>query len=269
MNLRYFGSISPGIRHVVSNAFKRTIRHKVNKQLLRPNVNAAGRRGKIVCRHRGGGHKRLYRKVDFWRNKIYELGCVFTIDYDPNRNSHIALIFYKDKTKTYILAPIGIYVGANIIMGFRVLVEIGNSLPLWNVPLGTNLHNVELYPGRGRKLGRSAGTLVSLLAREYGFVTLRLPSGKLYFVSQICWATIGQVGNVIAGSVKIGKAGRALWRGRRPAVRGSVINPVDHPHGGGEGRRPIGRIHPCTPWGKPRLGRKTRRLKKYSDAFLL
>jgi large subunit ribosomal protein L2 len=269
MNLRYLGSISPGIRHVVSNVFKRTVRHKYNKQLLQPNVDAAGRRGKIVCRHRGGGHKRLYRKVDFRRDKIYEFGRVCAIDYDPNRNSRVALVLYKDGTKIYILAPAGIYVGANVVAGFRVLVEIGNSLPLWNIPLGTNLHNVELYPGRGRKLARSAGTFVSLLAREYGLVTLRLPSGKLRLVSQISWATIGQVGNVTARSTKKGKAGRTIWLGRRPTVRGSVINPVDHPHGGGEGRRPIGRIHPCTPWGKPRLGRKTRRIKKYSDAFLL
>jgi large subunit ribosomal protein L2 len=268
MNLYYFRSISPGIRHATPNVFKRAIRHKPNKKLLQPNIRIAGRRGKIVCRHRTGGHKRIYRIVDFLRNKIYEPRYVHAIDYDPNRNSRIALIHYTDQTQAYVLAPNGIRVGAKIIAGFRVPVENGNSLPLWNIPLGTSVHNVELYPGSGGKLARSAGTFVNLIAREQGFVTLRLPSGKLRLISQMCWATIGQIGNITARSIKLGKRGRVIWLGRRPTVRGSVINPVDHPHGGGEGRRSIGRIHPCTPWGKPRLGRKTRRLKKYSNAFL-
>lgn len=269
MNLYYLRSMSPGVRYIISNVFKKIIQHKYNKQLLQSNIDVARRSGKIVCRHCGRRHKRLYRKVNFWRDKIYKFGCVCIIDYDPNRNSHVALVFYKDRTKIYILAPTGIYVGVNIVAGFRVLVETGNSLPLWNIPLGTDLHNVELYPGRGRKLGRSAGTFVSLLAREYGFVTLRLPSGKFCFISQISWATIGQISNVTARSTKKGKAGHTIWLGRRSRVRGSVINPVDHPHGGGEGRRPIGRIHSCTPWGKPRLGQKTRHIKKYSDVFFL
>nr|YP_009139323.1 ribosomal protein L2 [Lepidodinium chlorophorum]BAR72297.1 ribosomal protein L2 [Lepidodinium chlorophorum] len=269
MNLYYFGSISPGIRYTTSNVFKKAIRHKFNKHLFRSNVNIVRRRGKIVCRHRIGRHKRLYRIIDFWRNKIYKLGYVCSIEYDPNRNSSIARITYSDKTQKYILAPNRVHVGAKIIAGFQVPIENGNSLPLWNIPLGTNVHNVELYPGSGGKLGRSAGMLINLIAREQGFVTLRLPSGKLRLVSQMCWRTIGQVSNVTARNIKLGKRGRMFWLGRRSMVRGSVINPVDHPHGGGEGRRSIGHIHPCTPWGKPRLGRKTRHLKKYSNAFFV
>jgi large subunit ribosomal protein L2 len=223
----------------------------------------------ITCRHHGGGHKRLYRKVDFRRKKLSRVGHVHAIEYDPNRNARLALVYYEDGEKTYILAPKGLQIGQTIVAGFRVPIEIGNALTLWNIPLGTRVHNVELSPGAGGKLARSAGTSVQLIARENGFATLRLPSGETRLVSQYVWRTVGQVGNIETRNKKIGKAGRIRWLGWNPTVRGSVINPVDHPHGGGEGRCPIGRNCPVTPWGKPRLGVKTRRRKKYSSVFIL
>jgi large subunit ribosomal protein L2 len=223
----------------------------------------------ITCRHHGGGHKRLYRKVDFRRKKLSRVGHVHAIEYDPYRNARLALVYYEDGEKTYILAPKGLQIGQTIVAGFRVPIEIGNALTLWNIPLGTRVHNVELSPGAGGKLARSAGTSVQLIARENGFATLRLPSGETRLVSQYVWRTVGQVGNIETRNKKIGKAGRIRWLGWNPTVRGSVINPVDHPHGGGEGRCPIGRNCPVTPWGKPRLGVKTRRRKKYSSVFIL
>jgi large subunit ribosomal protein L2 len=253
------------------DSFK-NVGYRCSKKSLLSRINRTGGRnnqGRITCRHRGGGNKRLYRKVDFWRKKLNILGYIQTIEYDPNRNARIALVHYVDGEKSYILAPKDILVGNPIITGFNISTEVGNSLPLWNIPLGISLHNVELHPRSGGKIARSAGTRVQLMARENGVVTLRLPSGEIRLVSQTRWATVGQVGNVDVSNKKIGKAGRIRWLGWRPTVRGSVINPVDHPHGGGEGRCTIGRICPFTPWGKLRLGVKTRRWKKRKQVFIL
>jgi len=226
-------------------------------------------KGIKVSRHKGGGHKRMYRKIDFWRKKLFCRGNVRSIEYDPNRTAFISLICYSDGTKSYILSPKGIEVGRTIERGLNVPVVCGNTIPLLNVPLGINVHNVELYPGSGGKIARSAGTAVQLIARESGYATLLIPSGEIRLVPQNCWATIGQVGNVENSNKKKGKAGRSRWLGRRPKVRGSAINPVDHPHGGGEGRCPVGHRKPLTPWGKSRLGVKTRLPQKYSDNFIL
>lgn len=271
MDLRTFCTISSGNRHAVLDSFKEITCIKSEKKLLYSNHRARGRnnRGVITCNHHGGGHKRLYRKIDFRRKKLNSLGSIRNIEYDPNRNVRIALIYYSDGEKCYILAPKGLEVGNTIVAGFQVSIEIGNSLPLWKVPLGTRVHNVELRPGAGGQLARAAGTSAQIIAREQGFASLRLPSSEVRLISQSCWATIGQLGNIAANNKKIGKAGRKRWLGWRPTVRGSVINPVDHPHGGGEGRCPIGRSSPVTPWGKPRLNVKTRRTKKYSNIFIL
>jgi large subunit ribosomal protein L2 len=225
--------------------------------------------GVKVSRCKGGGHKQFYRKVDFWRKKLFCRGSVRSIEYDPNRTAFISLIYYSDGTKSYILSPKGIEKGRVIERGLSVQVVCGNAIPLLNIPLGTNVHNVEFYPGSGGKIARSAGTVVQLIARENGYATLFIPSGEIRQVAQNCWATIGQVGNVEHSNKKRGKAGRSRWLGRRPKVRGSAINPVDHPHGGGEGRCPIGHKKPLTLWGKSRLGVKTRCPRKYSDNFIL
>jgi large subunit ribosomal protein L2 len=211
----------------------------------------------------------LYRKIDIWRRDLDSVGYIRTVEYDPNRNALIALVYYNCGKKNYILVPKNFYLGQTIITGFRVPIEIGNTLPLWNIPLGINVYNVEFRPGSGRKVARSSGTSAQLVAREYGFATLRLPSGEVRLLPQTCWATIGQVHGSEVRNKKIGKAGRIRWLGWRPAVRGKVINPVDHPHGGGEGCCPIGLSRPSTPWGKPRLGVKTRCKKKYSNALII
>jgi large subunit ribosomal protein L2 len=244
--------------------------YKLEKNLLGCNRQEyyRNRSYKIICSNRGGGTKRLYRRVDFERNKLNWSGVVKGIHYDPNRNAYLALITYQNGEKKYIISASGLQVGRVVISGFQVCLNVGNSLPLWNIPLGINIHNVEFRMGAGAQLSRSAGTSVKLIARKNGLVALRLPSGQIRLVPQTCWATIGQVGNIEISNTKIGKAGRIRWLGWRPKVRGSVINPVDHPHGGGEGRCPIGRSRPCTPWGKPRVGVKTRRTKKYSDTFI-
>jgi large subunit ribosomal protein L2 len=243
---------------------------QAEKKALYPKPRIRGRNnyGVITCRHRGGGHKRFYRKIDFLRGKLNCIGYIRTIEYDPNRNAYISLVSYKDGTKGYILFPKNLKIGEMVTVGFRTPVRIGNVMPLWNIPLGMTVHNVELNPNSGGKVSRSAGTSVQLIARDNGYVTLRLPSGEIRLVYQTCWATIGQVGNLEARNKKLKKAGNRRWCGFRPVVRGSAINPVDHPHGGGEGRCPIGRI-PVTPWGKPRLGVKTRSPKKYSNIFIL
>jgi large subunit ribosomal protein L2 len=271
MNLRNFCSINPGSRHRILDSFKEITHKKPEKKMLYANHRVRGRnnQGIITCNHHGGGHKRLYRKVDFKRKKLDWSGSIRSIEYDPNRNARLALVYYLDGEKCYILAPKGLEVGNIVISGFRVPIEVGNSLPLWQVPLGTSVHNVELRPGAGGQLARSAGTSVQLIAREQGFASLRLPSNEIRLIPHSCWATVGQVGHRDARNKKIGKAGRIRWLGWRPTVRGSVINPVDHPHGGGEGRCPIGRSSPVTPWRKPRLNVKTRRAKKYSDIFIL
>ena len=271
MNLRYFRSINPGTRHTILDSFVEITCRKPEKKLLQSNQRVQGRnhRGIITCRHRGRGHKRLYRKIDTWRKKLDVVGYIHTIEYDPNRNARLALIQYEDEEKIYVLVPRGFQIEQIIITGFRIPIEIGNALPLWNIPLGISVYNVEFRPGVGGQLARSAGTNVQLVARENGFVTLRLPSGEVRLVPQTCWATIGQVCGLERRNKKIGKAGRIRWLGWRPTVRGKVINSVDHPHGGGEGCCPIGRARPSTPWGKPRLGVKTRCPKKYSNALIV
>lgn len=271
MGLRSYRPTTPGTRHAVLTSFDEVTHSAPEKSLISSSHRARGRnhRGVITSRHRGGGHKRLYRVVDFLRDKLNRPARVRGIHYDPNRNAHLALLQYEDGEKRYILAPKGIQVGAQILSGFRVPVELGNALPLWNLPLGTTVHNVELRPGSGGQLARAAGARAQLVARENGYATLRLPSGEVRLVPQTCWATVGQVGNIEIANQTLGKAGRTRWRGRRPHVRGSVRNPVDHPHGGGEGRAPIGRARPVSPWGKPALGVKTRRPKKYSNLFIL
>ncbi|KAI3423588.1 hypothetical protein D9Q98_010770, partial (chloroplast) [Chlorella vulgaris] len=226
-------------------------------------------RGIITSRHRGGGHKRLYREIDFARAKVNVPAKVSYIEYDPNRNARIALVNYQDGEKKYILHPVGLQVGQTIIASPEASIAIGNCLPLVKIPLGTEVHNIELQPGSGGQLVRAAGTVAQIVAKEGTWASLRLPSGEVRLVSQNCWATIGRVGNIDAFNLTLGKAGRSRWLGRRPHVRGSAMNPVDHPHGGGEGRAPIGRARPVSPWGRPALGAKTRKRKKFSAALIL
>jgi large subunit ribosomal protein L2 len=224
--------------------------------------------GRITVRHRGGGHKRLYRLIDFKRNKLRVPARVASIEYDPNRSARIALLVYSDGEKRYIIAPLGLRVGDEVESGTGVDIQVGNALPLKDIPLGTMVHNIELYPGRGGQMVRAAGTSAQVLAKEGKFVTLRLPSGEMRMVRRECMATVGQVGNVDHGNVKLGKAGRKRWLGRRPKVRGSAMSPRDHPHGGGEGRSPIGMPSPKTPWGKRTMGKKTRK-SKMSDRYIV
>ena len=225
--------------------------------------------GRITVRHRGGGNRRKYRIIDFKRNKFDVEGTVKTIEYDPNRSAFIALVEYVDGEKSYILAPEGLKVGYKVISGENVDIWPGNALPLTSIPVGTFVHNIELYPGRGAQLARSAGNQAQLMAREDGYALLRLPSNELRKVPENCMATVGQVSNPDHFNVKIGKAGRKRNMGWRPTVRGSVMNPNDHPHGGGEGKSPVGRPGPVTPWGKPALGYKTRKHKKQSDKLIV
>ena len=241
------------------------------KSLLAPLNKKAGRNsyGRITVRHRGGGNRRKYRIIDFKRNKFDVEAIVKTIEYDPNRSAFIALIEYTDGEKAYILAPEGLKVGYKVVSGENADIKIGNALPLTHIPVGTFVHNIELYPGRGAQLARSAGNMAQLMARENGYALLRLPSNELRNVPESCMATIGQVSNPDHFNVKIGKAGRKRNMGWRPTVRGSVMNPNDHPHGGGEGKSPVGRPGPVTPWGKPALGYKTRKHKKQSDKLIV
>nr|UCS09665.1 ribosomal protein L2 [Oedocladium prescottii] len=271
MGIRFLRPYTPGTRNRSVSDFKEITKNQPEKSLTFWLHRSKGRnnRGIITCRHRGGGHKRLYRQIDFQRDKTGILGKVLSIEYDPNRNARIALIQYQDGDKKYIISPRGLNVGETIISDVNAPIQPGNCLPLRNIPLGTELHNVEFQPGSGGKLARAAGTLVELLAKEGDFVTLRLPSKEIRFISRNCWATIGAVGHMEAYNVVIGKAGRNRWLGKRPTVRGSVMNPVDHPHGGGEGRAPIGRSRPVTPWGRPALGQPTRKKTKYSTKLIL
>ena len=240
------------------------------RSLLAPLKKNAGRNsyGRITVRHKGGGNRRKYRIIDFKRDKE-SVATVLTIEYDPNRSSHIALVEYEDGEKRYILAPVGLKVGDKVEEGASADIKVGNALKLKDIPTGTVVHNVELYPGRGSQLARAAGNSAQLMAKENGFALLRLPSGELRNVSAECKATIGTVGNADHENVKLGKAGRTRHLGIRPTVRGSVMNPNDHPHGGGEGKAPIGRPGPCTPWGKPALGYKTRNKKKASNKMIV
>ena len=271
MAVKKFRPITPTLRFKTVNSFEELTRGKPEKSLVSGAVYKSGGRnnqGRMTMRRRGGGHKRRYRVIDFRRNKIGVPGRVDSIEYDPNRSAFIALIVYADGDKRYIIAPLGLNVGASIAAGPEALIEVGNALPLADIPLGSTIHNVELNPGRGGQLARSAGTEVQLLGRDEGRAQLRLPSGETREVLIQCMATIGKVGNVEHANVVIGKAGRSRWLGRRPKVRGVVMNPVDHPHGGGEGKSSGGR-HPVTPWGKPTKGYKTRKRKNQSNQWII
>ena len=241
------------------------------KSLLAPKSKNAGRNsyGRITIRHRGGGNRQKYRIIDFKRNKLDVAGTVMTLEYDPNRSAHIALVQYADGEKRYIIAPVGLKVGDTVTAGAAADIKPGNALPLNSIPTGTFIHNVELYPGKGAQLARSAGVMAQLMGKENGLAMVRLPSGEMRNVPLNCMATIGQVGNVEHSNVQIGKAGRKRHMGWRPTVRGSVMNPNDHPHGGGEGKSPVGRPGPVTPWGKPALGHKTRKTHNRSDKFIV
>jgi large subunit ribosomal protein L2 len=271
MGIRLYRAYTPGTRNRSVSEFTEISQTKPEKSLTYSLHRSKGRnnRGIITSRHRGGGHKKLYRQIDFKRSKIGTSAKVATVEYDPNRNARIALLHYQDGEKQYILYPRGLKLGDTIIADVEAPIVIGNSLPLFNMPLGTEVHNIELHPGSGGQLVRAAGTVAQLVAKEGNFVTLRLPSGEVRLISKECWATIGQVGNVDVSNLTSGKAGRTRWLGRRPTVRGVVMNPCDHPHGGGEGRAPIGRSHPVTPWGRPALGQRTRQSKKYSNKLIL
>ena len=241
------------------------------KSLLAPKKKNAGRNsyGRITIRHRGGGNRQKYRIIDFKRNKLDVAGTVTTLEYDPNRSAHIALVTYEDGEKRYIIAPVGLKVGDTVTAGVSADIKPGNALPLSSIPTGTFIHNVELYPGKGAQLARSAGVMAQLMGKENNLAMVRLPSGEMRYVPLNCMATIGQVGNVDHSNVQLGKAGRKRHMGWRPTVRGSVMNPNDHPHGGGEGKSPVGRPGPVTPWGKPALGYKTRKTHNRSDKFIV
>ena len=271
MAIKKYKPTSNGRRNMTSSDFAEITTNKPEKSLLKPIKRKAGRnnQGKITVRHHGGGHKKQYRVIDFKRLKDGIPGRVATIEYDPNRSANIALINYADGEKRYILAPKGLEVGQTILSGPEADIKVGNALPLVNIPMGTTIHNIEMKPGKGGQLVRSAGTSAQVLGREGKYVIVRLQSGETRLILATCRATIGQVGNEQHELINIGKAGRSRWLGKRPTVRGSVMNPNDHPHGGGEGRSPIGRKSPMTPWGKPTLGYKTRNKKNKSSKFII
>lgn len=271
MAIKKYKPTSNGRRNMSSLDFAEVTTDTPEKSLLKALPNKAGRnnQGKLTVRHQGGGHKRKYRVIDFKRNKDGIPGRVATVEYDPNRTANIALINYADGEKRYILAPKGIKVGTEIVSGPEADIKIGNALPLKNIPVGTVVHNIELKPGNGGQLARSAGAEAQILGKEGKYVLVRLVSGEVRMILETCRATIGQVGNLEHELVSIGKAGRSRWLGIRPTVRGSVMNPNDHPHGGGEGRAPIGRKSPMSPWGKPTLGYKTRKRNNPSDKFIV
>lgn len=272
MVIKLFKPNTPGTRNLALLDYSDLTKVKPVRSLTVPKPRKAGRnnRGIITVRHRGGGHKKKYRKIDFLRNKKGIVGKVASIEYDPNRNTKIALINYSDGEKRYILCPEGLKIGAEIMSGSEdIPIQIGNSMPLSRIPLATEIHNIELNIFQGGKIVRSAGAYGTILAKVGDYVTLRLPSKEIRLVHNTCYATIGRLSNFDAYSVNKGKAGRTRWLGRRPVVRGVVMNPCDHPHGGGEGRSPIGRTKPYTPWGKPALGIKTRVKRKYSDILII
>ncbi len=270
MAIKKYKPTTPGRRNMTGYTFEEITKKDPEKSVVVSLKSTGGRNaeGRITARHRGGGHKRKYRIIDFKRNKDGIPANVAAIEYDPNRSARIALLHYLDGEKRYILAPAGLKVGDQVESGPEADIKVGNALPLANIPLGSVIHNIELQPGKGAQMVRSAGTSAQLMAKEGSYATIRLPSGEFRMVLQICRATLGQVGNVEHENMVIGKAGRSRYLGRRPHVRGVAMNPVDHPHGGGEGRAPIGRPGPVTPWGKPALGRRTRK-KKASDSLIV
>jgi len=270
MALKSFKPTSPSRRHMTVSTFEEITRTDPERSLLKPLTKKAGRNnsGRLSVRHKGGGHKRMFRVIDFKRNKDGIPARVASIEYDPNRSANIALLYYQDGLKTYILAPSGLQVDQMVVSGVDADIKVGNTLPIKNIPVGTLLHNIEMKPGKGAQMVRSAGGSAQLMAKEGAYATLRLPSGEMRMIRLECRATIGQVGNLDHENINVGKAGRSRWLGIRPTVRGSVMNPCDHPHGGGEGRNSIGR-NPCTPWGKPALGAKTRKKKNTSNRFIV
>ena len=271
MPIKAYKPTTPGRRNMTVTDYSGLSKVAPERSLLAPMNKKSGRNsyGRITVRHRGGGNRRKYRIIDFKRQKTDMPAKVLTIEYDPNRSAHIALVQYEDGEKRYIIAPNGLTVGATVVAGAGADIKPGNALPLENIPTGTFVHNVELYPGKGAQLARAAGNMAQLMAKENNMALLRLPSGELRNVPVKCMATIGQVGNIDHENVKIGKAGRKRNMGWRPTVRGSVMNPNDHPHGGGEGKSPVGHPGPVTPWGKPALGYKTRKHHNRSDKFIV
>ena len=270
MPVKKFRPVTPTLRFKTVSSFVEITKTTPEKSLLEPLKKSGGRnsRGRITSRHKGGGHKRAYRLIDFKRNKLSVPAVVSSIEYDPNRSARIALLHYADGEKRYILSPNGLQVGDQIVAGPQAPIRVGNALPLENMPLGSTIHNVELQPGKGGQLGRSAGAEIQLMAKDGRFATLQLPSGERRLVPLVCYATLGQVGNLEHENVVLGKAGRSRWKGRRPKVRGVAMNPIDHPHGGGEGRS-SGGGHPVTPWGKPTKGYKTRKKNKKSNRMIV
>lgn len=270
MAIKIYRPTSPGRRGMSSTAYTDVTRREPERSLLAPLSKSGGRnnRGKMTVRHRGGGHKRRYRLIDFRRDKFGVEGRVDSIEYDPNRSARIALVIYTDGDKRYILAPVGLRVGDRVMSGPTAEIRPGNALPIRNIPLGTVIHNIELYPGRGGQLVRSAGNSAQLVAKESSMAQVRLPSGEVRFIAMDCLATVGQVSNPDHGNITLGKAGRKRHLGRRSSVRGVAMDPESHPHGGGEGRSPIGMPGPKTPWGKPALGKKTRR-RKYTNKLIV
>ncbi len=264
MAIKIYKPTSPGRRGMSVSAFDEITRSTPERSLLRPLRERAGRnnQGRVTVRHQGGGHKRMYRLIDFRRDKHGVPARVTSIEYDPNRSARIALLTYADGEKRYIIAPVGLKVGAQLMSGPEAEVRVGNALPLRNIPLGTVVHNVELQPGRGGQMARSAGVGAQVMAKEGDYAQLRLPSGEVRRVPMVCLATIGQVGNTDHANLSLGKAGRKRWLGIRPTVRGTAQDPNSHPHGGGEGRSPVGMPGPKTPWGKPAQGYKTRKNKR-------
>ena len=271
MAIKHYKPTTPGRRGMTSMDYSELSKVAPERSLLAPLKKNAGRNsyGRITVRHRGGGNRVKYRIIDFKRERFGVEATVLTLEYDPNRSAFIALVQYTDGEKRYIIAPIGLKVGDKVVSGPDADIKPGNALPLINIPVGTFLHNIELYPGKGAQLARSAGNMAQLMAKENGMALLRLPSGELRNVPANCMATVGQVSNPEHNNVNIGKAGRKRHMGWRPTVRGSVMNPCDHPHGGGEGKSPIGRPGPVTPWGKPALGYKTRAKHKASDKYIV
>ncbi len=271
MAIKKYKPTSNGRRNMTGSDFAEITTSTPEKSLLQPLKNHAGRNnnGRITVRHQGGGHKRQYRVIDFKRNKDNVVATVQTIEYDPNRSANIALVYYEDGVKAYILAPKGLEVGMKLVSGPEADIKVGNALPLENIPVGTVIHNIEMKPGKGGQLIRSAGTSAQVLGKEGKYVLIRLNSGEVRMILAACRATIGSVGNEQHELINIGKAGRSRWMRKRPTVRGSVMNPNDHPHGGGEGKAPIGRKAPVSPWGQPALGYKTRNKKAKSDKLIV
>ena len=271
MGIKHFKAYTPSRRNMTVSTFEEITKKTPEKSLLEVKKEKAGRNsyGRITVRHQGGGNRQKYRKIDFKRLKDNVEATVIGIEYDPNRSGNIPLIQYEDGEKAYILAPVGLTDGNKVVSGTNVDIKVGNAMPISSIPVGTMIHNIELHPGQGGKLVRSAGQEAQLMAKEGKYAHVRLPSGEMRLIAVKCRATIGTIGNSDHENIKIGKAGRKSHMGIRPTVRGSVMNPNDHPHGGGEGRAPVGRPGPLTPWGKPALGYKTRNKKKLSNKFIV